>query len=236
MLSRNNTAELTAIGEACHWLSQVCCNERYPHHPKEATICYDSEYAFQLATRLAAPRTNAVLAESVATLVTSVRLKIALSFRHVRGHTGIHGNEVADQLADRGAAGRVSPHFVRWTQPPEGPMGGGALLPRGPKPKPAPKVRLRRPAAAPGIGNAELIPIADRPGYFLCDSCNQGFRRGDLPQHRPDCRGPEPANRTCKFCNKVLGSIQARRNHERYTHPQEALNAGLIGQIPRRCQ
>ena len=75
-------------------------------------------------SELATPQTNAILAESVATLVTSVRLKIALSCRHVRGHTGIHGNEVADQLADRGAAGRVSPRFVRWTQPPEGPMGG----------------------------------------------------------------------------------------------------------------
>ncbi len=61
----NNTAELTAIGEACHWLLRVCCNERYPHRPKEATICYDSEYAFHLATRLATPQTNAILAESV---------------------------------------------------------------------------------------------------------------------------------------------------------------------------
>ena len=40
----NNTAELKGIGEACHWLLQIRCNERYPQRPKTATICYDYDY------------------------------------------------------------------------------------------------------------------------------------------------------------------------------------------------
>jgi hypothetical protein len=32
-----------------------------------------------------------------------------------------------------------------------------------------------------------------------------------------------------------LGSLLARKNHERYTHPHEALAAGLIGSLPKKC-
>ena len=64
----------------------------------------------------------------------------------------------------------------------------------------------------------------DRPGYFLCES----FRRSDLPQHEPIGRGPDPANRTCTYCGALLGTVQARKYHERYTHPRDALADGLI--------
>ena len=128
-----------------------------------------------------------------------------MTFKHVRGHTGIYGNEVADRLADRGAQGRVSPHASHWITPPT--------------PYPA-----------------NLVPIPDRPGYIRCDICNEGFRKGDLSRHQPICRGPDPGNRTCRYCGDILGRVQARKNHERYTHPHEALADGLISSIPKRCQ
>ena len=167
----NNTGELSAIGEACKWLPSFLQGP-VDNKPPHAVICYDSEYAYSLATRLANPTTNKQLAESVASLVT---------MEHVRGHTGIYGNEVADRLADRGARGRVSPHAPHWITPPPGPMGGQVDPPR-PKPKARPKRQvLRKREAAP----ANLVPIPDRPGYFRSDICNEGFRKGDLSQHQP---------------------------------------------------
>ena len=228
----NNTAELTAIGEACKWLLDFCDSD-VPSKPPSATILYDSTYAYGMATRPTSPTTNHTLVEAVAALVTQVRLKIPLHFRHVRGHTGVHGNEIADRLADRGVAGRVSPHAKRWVRVPVGPMGGGApaAVPQAkpkPKPKPKPKV-LRRPAAA----HPAPKPGA-RPGYFVCPHCFEEFSRGNLNQHEPICRGPDPANRTCQYCNTILSSVIARKNHERYTHSQQALADGLISAIPKR--
>ena len=112
----NDTGELSAIGEACKWLLSFLQGP-VDNKPPHAVICYDSEYAYSLATRLANPTTNKQLAESVASLVTMVRQKVHLTFKHVRGHTGIYGNEVADRLADRGAQGRVSPHAPHWITP-----------------------------------------------------------------------------------------------------------------------
>ena len=36
----------------------------------------------------------------------------------------------------------------------------------------------------------------------------------NLERHEDVCRGPGAANRTCNRCGKVLGSVQARKNHE----------------------
>ena len=109
----NNAAELTAIGEACKWLLEL--DGRLPQGAeRKATILYDSEYAYEIATGLNRDKENGALSESVAALVSSVRRKFVLNFRHVYGHTGVHGNEVADRLADRGALGRVSPHAQSW--------------------------------------------------------------------------------------------------------------------------
>lgn len=229
----NNTAELTAIGEACRWLLDFLSGPT-PNKPHKAVILYDSEYAYGLATscRLTTPNTNHQLAESVATLVSSVRRLMNLSFEHVRGHTGIFGNEVADRLADRGSPGHISPHCKAWTQLPNGPMGGGAARA---KPKPAPKPRiLQRPR--PDNRPSDTAAAGATPGTVICDKCSGEFTKSNLNQHHPICRGPDPANRTCKYCNQVLGSLMARKNHERYTHSEAALADGLISAIPKTRQ
>ena len=102
--SNNNTAELSAIGEACKWLLDTCSQSPDPSQ-WEGTILYDSEYAYGIATRLYHPDSNLILAETIASLVDSVRSKRQLHFKHVRGHRGIYGNEVADRLADRPVIG-----------------------------------------------------------------------------------------------------------------------------------
>ena len=137
----NNTTELSAIGEACKWLLTL---PPLPQGPRKATICFDSMYAYGVATRLHAPRTNHALAESVAALVTAVRMRMELNFTHVKGHSGIYGNEVADRLADRGSRGKVSPHCHNFTRRPPGVMGGGPATKPKAKPKPAAKRALRR--------------------------------------------------------------------------------------------
>ena len=198
----NNTAELTAIGEACRWLLDFLRGPT-PNKPQKAIILYDSEYAYGLATRLTTPNTNHQLAESVATLVSSVRQQMSLSFEHVRGHTGIFGNEVADRLADRGSLGRISPHSTAWSQLPSGPMGGGAARA---KPKPAPKPRvLQRPC--PDNLPSDSAAAGATPGMVVCDKCSEEFTKGNLNQHHPMCRGPDPANRTCKYCNQVYWAV-----------------------------
>ena len=76
-------------------------------------------------------------------------------------------------------------------------------------------------------GRWELIP---------CPVCRKDFRSCDLPQHQPLCRGPGDANQRCLYCNKLFESVQSRKNHERYTHPHEALRDGLITSIAKRAR
>ena len=171
----NNTAEISAIGEACRWLLSLI-HDLPVYHSRKITIYYDSEYAYGVTTRLTKCKDNHELVESVAQLVSATRNQFHLTFQHVKGHSGIHGNEVAHKLADRGFLGRVSPHATFWTIRPEGPMG----RPPAPAPKRAPRV-LRRPAAAgPRQGRHPLLP---------CPVCGENFRSCDLPQHQPGCRG-----------------------------------------------
>lgn len=71
-------------------------------------ILYDSQYAYGV-TRLFNPDTNLGLATTVASLVDAVRSKMKLDFTHVRSLRGIHGNEIADRLAKRGANNHLTP-------------------------------------------------------------------------------------------------------------------------------
>ena len=206
----NNTAELSAIGEACKWLLDTCSQSPEPSQ-WEGTMLYDSEYAYGIATRLYHPDSNLILAETIASLVDSVRSKMQLHFKHVRGHRGIYGNEVAGRLADRGSRNRISPHCKVWLPPPPEPL------------PPTPKARARAPRRRPAAA------------LHTCPKCQKEFGLRSYAQHEPTCRGPGDANITCMFCNKVFQSVQARKNHERYTHSTEALAAGQISAIAKKA-
>lgn len=114
----SNTAEVTAIGEACRWLS---LHERVPpNHPRRAILFFDSHCACGVSARLTKAKDNNYnikLVDKVASLVVQVRRHFKLDFDHARDFLGIYGNETADGLAERGLQGRVSPHATRWTEP-----------------------------------------------------------------------------------------------------------------------
>ena len=109
-------------------------------------------------------------------------------------------------------------------------MGGGAARA---KPKPVPKPRiLQRPR--PDNLPSDTAAAGATPGSVVCDKCSEEFTKPNLNQDHPMCRGPDPANRTCKYCNQILGSLMARKNHERYTHSEAALADGLISAIAKK--
>lgn len=93
-----------------------------------AEIHYDSEYARDIAVRVAHPKSNIPLAQKVADLVDKVRTTRPLEFWHVKGHSGDYGNDAADKYADLGAAGHCTPQWPRWAE-----VGMGGYPRKGPE-------------------------------------------------------------------------------------------------------
>ena len=63
--------------------------------------------------------------------------------------------------------------------------------------------------AAPRIrGPPRVHPLGN------CRLCGEQMIVPNLERHEAVCRGPGNANLTCIRCGKVLGSVQARKNHE----------------------
>ena len=150
------TGEVLAIGKACRWLLEYI-DLRPPFVPTPtATIHYDIMYTYGVSTRLSTPTCNHGVVEMVAHLVDKVRSKIQFTFQQVKGHSGEHGNEVENRLAEKGTHSRTSPHCTAWTTPPEGPMG---QPPAPPRPPPRPRAARRRPATA----------------LRTCQKCDQSF-------------------------------------------------------------
>ena len=110
---------------------------------------------------------------------------------------------------------------------PDGPMGH----PPPAAPKRAPGARALRRSAAAHEGRRQ-----GRWALLTCPVCQNDFRSCDLPQHQPTCRGPGDANLRCQYCNKLYESVGARKNHEKLSHPQEALRDGLISSVPKRAR
>ena len=211
----NNTGELTAIGEACIWLLEKTGELDADGNKVHAEIHYDSEYARDLATRRAAPKTNHELANKVADLVDKVRENRRLTFRHVKGHSGDVGNDSADKYADLGAKGRSSPQWWRWSQTPTGweiIQGRDARLIES----------CRRCGQIFNTGvergsheaRCQNIGVEMNPEYDRCRKCGTDVTRGNGRYHETYCRGSKEANSTCRICNKRIFDLRLLKVHE----------------------
>ena len=101
------------MGEALLWLQEEAPGA--PDLPER--IYYDSQYAHHAITGTAQPDANEVLIGNVREILSKVRVMRAIDFIHVKAHTGVAGNEFADQLADQGARGLQTTTSRRWLTP-----------------------------------------------------------------------------------------------------------------------
>ena len=106
----NNTAELSAIGELFLWLLQ------YAPPSAKVTINFDSKYAANVARGKWAPKTNLALASCVRNIWESIRTRFKVTWKWVKGHTGVWGNEKADEAATLGLHGTNK--VGRWGEAP----------------------------------------------------------------------------------------------------------------------
>ena len=102
----NNTAELSALGECLYWILEYGTLDRYPG---SLHVLYDSEYAYKSMVGLYNGEKNVSLCQLVRLLYKEASKKrpASLFFSHVKGHSGNVGNDMADHLANRGAAGEL---------------------------------------------------------------------------------------------------------------------------------
>ena len=107
----NNTGELSAIVEALLWLRDDEPSGR------DAVICYDSEYAANQTQGLWKANKNQALVRRAQTTLGHVRGKgRRVRFVHVKGHSAHRWNDLADALANQGAAGQRCT-AGRWRRP-----------------------------------------------------------------------------------------------------------------------
>jgi len=106
----NNTAELTAIGEALRWLRDFGTVDKFPG---KVCIRYDSEYAAKSIQGIFNGKKNLLLIQQIRKLyadVTHQRTKLgenSLMWEHVKGHSNERFNDRADRLATQGSRGDV---------------------------------------------------------------------------------------------------------------------------------
>lgn len=109
----NNTAEISAMVEALLWVEELA-DSHAGEELMRVVMYYDSEYAASTVRGMWQGRCNMELANNAKLVVQRVRGKVQLVWKHVYGHTGNEGNELADRLADRGAQGKLLGIGRRW--------------------------------------------------------------------------------------------------------------------------
>ena len=93
----NNTAELCALAEAMLWLGSEEAGD-----VKAARIFYDSKYAADVMCAKKIAHTSRKLVQRAKELYEETKGVMDISLHYVAGHTGVAGNERADELAKRG--------------------------------------------------------------------------------------------------------------------------------------
>ena len=193
----NNTAELSAIGEVCHWLlEEAPDNGTVPVH-----LRFDSFYAANMARGIWEPSSNEELAAAVRELVVRLEERRTITWEHVYGHTGEHDNELADRAADLGRDGYISDVSRRLTAPPPAVRNlewhetdfckkcGAQVLVKD-------IVWHFRRCQAVG----RVIP----EGKSKCRKCGMLVKETCRTTHENKCRGSDLANRTCRKCGRVF--------------------------------
>jgi ribonuclease HI len=107
-VSSNNTAELSAIGEALIWL-----RDNGPLG-STAVIRYDSEYAAKSVQGIFNGEKNRLLIQNIRAILTMLRSSgYKVFFSHVKGHSAHRWNDEADRLANEGSSGVYSEQYER---------------------------------------------------------------------------------------------------------------------------
>ena len=183
----NNTAELSAVCEALLWLGE---NEP----GREAAICYDSDYAANIAQGLFKAHKNPELAARASALHDAVGAQRPLQFIHVKGHSGHRWNDLADELANRRARGEVC-HAGRFSEKAEGR--------KRPKSSPPPKSQSSKNASSSSLPPRKRVQVDGRLSRGTRDRCPSLRERSWRSRMR---RGP---GGTC---------CPSRPSHRTHTH------------------
>ena len=157
------------------------------------------------------PEHNTELILKVRELLQTVSAKRALDFQKVKAHSGNHGNEQADRLANKGATGSQTNMSSRWTLPIGSPSPSDPLL----------TDFCWRTSYARQLAGHEAhcaIPGA-APPHIPCrrncgKTCEWRFKQEGKKHfhharefrnlHERICRGTDEATRTCPSCLKVF--------------------------------
>ena len=120
----NNSAELTAIGEALLW----SCDQPEDETPPHLEIYADSTYAIKAATGKSKAHAHPILAKTVQEYLATAEAKFrSVSIGKVRAHAGKMWNDRADKLAKEGDKGIIR-GVGRWAEAAKLPKGEVAKL------------------------------------------------------------------------------------------------------------
>ena len=91
----NNLGEVFAIGLCLQVLFKI-----FPVHPFPSAVLFtDSKYALQVLSSRTSPSSNAHAVSAVRLLIQRCSQIFKVSLHWVKGHAGVPGNSIADQIA-----------------------------------------------------------------------------------------------------------------------------------------
>ena len=117
----NNTAELTAIGEALLWVLEEYMRDAGGFAPLDVCIRYDSEYAAKSVLGIYNGQKNRALIDTIRGYHRRLTDALGrrggkLRYEHVKGHSGDVWNDRADRLATEAARSHTLCRSGRYAQ------------------------------------------------------------------------------------------------------------------------